>query len=522
MLAGVYSRQSHDSTASIEQQETEGLAECDREGWTVHATYRDGVSASRFARAARSEWPRALADIDAGHLGLLWLWESSRGDRDAEQWLGLLRRCRDRGVLIHIHRDRRTYDMSVLRDWRTLAEDGIDSQVESERTSQRVLRGVRAKAIGGRPHGRNQYGYVRHYDDRTGELVRVTEDPGPAAVIREAARRVLASETTYAIARDFNARGVPTPRGGRWTVIMLRRLLGAPLPDGDSGLAAALREADRRVRAGEPESVVAKDFRARGVPAPAGRWGPEQIARILTNPSYAGKRVHRGEVVGAAVWPAILDDVTFTVLCARLQDPALRLTRPAAVVHLLSGIARCGRCGGRMRVLRNRGSLAYTCCDCYRVSRIKSKVDALVEAAVVAFLSRDDAAEVLAAADPSGEVAEALDEAAEKRARLAGFYDVAARGELTPAGLARIEASLLAEIRAAERRARRIVVAPVLEQVVGADAEQRWAGLSIPQRREVITALMRVRILPQGRGQRIFDPRGVEITWSFHGAAGDG
>ena len=57
------------------------------------------------------------------------------------------------------------------------------------------------------------YGFARQYEVVGGKrrLVEQVIDEQQAAVIREAARRVLDGEAPYAIARDFNARGIPAP-----------------------------------------------------------------------------------------------------------------------------------------------------------------------------------------------------------------------------------------------------------------------------------------------------------------------
>jgi DNA invertase Pin-like site-specific DNA recombinase len=507
----------------MEQQVAQGQEDCAERDWQVAAAYSDGSSASRFATRSRSDWERLLSDVEAGKLDLIWLWESSRGDRELESWAAFLSSCRRRGVLIHVWTHERTYDVRRARDWKALAEDGVSSAFEVEQTSERVTRGVRAKALAGRPHGRSKYGYDRVYEVVAGEpvLVDVVENRYQADVIREAARRSLAGETEYKIACDFNARGVPTPRAGLWTAMNLRRVLGGSWTRDGGVFDLAMQDADRRCRAGESASVIAKELRATDVPAPATRWLPEQVKRLLIDPAYNGKRVHLGDVVADAMWPAILEDVPALMLRSKLNDPGRGGRRESSVAHLLTGIARCGRkpCDGRMRVLPNRGSLAYTCATCFSVSRSEAKVDWVIELAVVGFLSREDAAEILAASSRGGEdAAAALVEIEEKQARLDGWYDQAAAGKLSKAGLERIEATLLGEIADARKRARRAAlarIAPVLEPLIGPDAAERWEELDMPRKREAIRALMRIRILPVGKGKRIFDPESVDIDWVF-------
>ncbi|NEN51041.1 recombinase family protein [Modestobacter muralis] len=459
MRAALYTRVSSDPNdrgRSVAEQEAECRAVCERNGWTVVEVFSDNDrSASRYATKDRPQYRRLIEFVEARSCDVLVTWEASRAQRDLLAYGRLRDLCEAKGVLLSY--SGRTYDMRDAEDRFGTGLDALLAERESDQTRKRVLRAVRANAAAGSPHGRMLYGYRREYGpDR--RLLRQVPDEDSAPIVREAARRVLSGETPYAVAQDLNRRGVPTPTGG-----------------------------------------------ARG-------WDLTQVKRLCVNPGYAGKRVHQGKVVGDAAWPALLDEGTHHALVARLTDPKRRSQRDSAIRHLLSGVAVCGVCGGRVRVQKNRGSDAYLCVDGFHVSRREDLVDNLVEAVTVARLQRPDVLELLAAGDDE-DVAGALDEVREKRARLEGFYDAAAAGNLTAAALSRIEANLLPEIAAAERRAHGAVLSPIVADVAGHDAAERWAGLTMPQKREVITTLMEVRIMPAGRGNRAFRPEDIEITW---------
>jgi DNA invertase Pin-like site-specific DNA recombinase len=454
--AGIYARESKDKTKSIDDQAAECLSDCQQHGWPVAARYSDGSSASRFAKRARDDWPKLLVDLDAGRFGVLVLWESSRGTREPIEWFRLLATCRARRVFIHVVCHGRTYDLARARDWRTLAEDGVDAAYETERMSERLRRGKAASAAKGRPAGKLLYGYRRTYDDRGAFVAQVVND-AQAAVVREAAKRVAAGEPPHAVARDFNARGIHAPRGGEWNLT--------------------------------------------------------QVRRLVTNPAYIAQRVHRGQIIGVGQWPAILDEQTYWRCVTRVTDPARRTTRESAIKHLLSGIAECAVCDTPVKVQKNRTHIAYLCPAAFHVSIKTTLLDDYVSAVAVERLSRPDALELLAGPDGSDDAAQAAAEAAEKRVRLDGFYDAAARGELTPAALVRIEQRLLPEIEAADRRSRQVRVSPVLRELARPDVAELWAGLPITVRREVISTLMRVRVRPTVRGSRRFDPERVEIEW---------
>lgn len=460
--AAIYDRVSIDRRQgrSVAEQSVENRAVCAEHGWSIVAEHKDNDrSASRHARRVRESWPLVLADIESGRVDVLVLWESSRGDRELESWARLLNTCRRLGLLIHITSHDRTYDVRKARDWKTLAEEGVANAYASEETSLRIKRSKAAAAAAGRPPGKRPFGYRREYDSDTGELLRQIINEEQAELIREAARRILAGETTHTVAQDFNARGIPTPRGGR-------------------------------------------------------AWDLSQVKRIVTLPVYAGKRVHRGEVVGDGQWPAILDELTYYACVSKLSDPARRTHRETAVTHLLSGIA-VGACGGRTVVQKNRSFLAYLCVGDFCVSRKEAWVDAYVVGAATGFLARADAVDLLA----DGQVAETAKAAQVETERLRGelnaHYTHAAAGQLSPGGLVRMEALLLPQIKAAERRARSVSVAPLLRQVARPDIAETWDDLPLTARREVIRSLVTVRILPARRGARSFDPATVEVRWTW-------
>jgi DNA invertase Pin-like site-specific DNA recombinase len=462
--AVIYTRVSSDPRGvgrSVEEQEADCRAIAERESWPVVRVFVDNDrGASRYSNGDRPEY-RKLVDYLAGDVAdVLVTWEASRAQRDLEAYVRLRDLCRARGVLWSY--SGRTYDLSRTDDAFTTGLDALLAEREASVTRDRVLRAVRANAAEGRPHGKLLFGYAREYDERTGQLVRQVVREDQAAIVREAARRVLAGETPYAVAQDLNTRKIPAPRGGQWDLT--------------------------------------------------------QVKRLLTNPAYISKRVHRGKVVADVVanWPPILDETTFYALTAKLTDPARRTQRDSAVRHLLSGIAVCGVCGSRVRVQKNRGYRSYMCVSGFHVSRREDWVDELVENVAVARLARPDILDLLADDEHGEEIQAARAEVAEKRARLESFYDAAAAGELTPAALSRIEARLLPEIESARARAHHVAIpTTALREIARPDAARVWRDLPLTTKREVISVLMTVRIMPTKRGGRTFNPANVEIEWKM-------
>jgi site-specific DNA recombinase len=164
----------------------------------------------------------------------------------------------------------------------------------------------------------------------------------------------------------------------------------------------------------------------------------------------------------------LISETDHRVLVAKLTDPARRTARDGSVKHLLVGIAECGVCGAPCRRVKNRGTPSYMCATRFCVTRSQVPLDAFVTEVVITRLSRPDALVLLTG--PGDGAAAAAEQARELRARLTSFYDQAADGRISPTGLARIEARLLEQIKATERRAHPRGLPSVVTDLASPDA----------------------------------------------------
>jgi DNA invertase Pin-like site-specific DNA recombinase len=462
-LASARDRKEIERARSIEEQNKANRDECTRYGWEITAHYKDpGLSASRFATRERPEYRRLLADINVGKLDVVVLWESSRGDRELAGWARFLNACRENGTRIYITTHGRLYDMANGRDWRNLAEDGVDSGYESEKTSIRVQRAVAAKMQAGEPFGHCPYGYEREYHPRTRELIEQRPSTEPSSPVDNGMTK---AEVVQHIFRSI-AQGVP--------VIEIRRWLND-----------------------------------RGIPAPeGGEWGRSVIQRIAGNPVYIGKRRwrrHDGLLDGN--WPPIVDEETFWAVLRILSDPRRKTTRPGGVRHMLSFFASCDGCGRQLTAAgpgKKNNAAIYRCpSGCVHIRA--DWLDDYVSMTVVERLSRPDAYPLTVATSDKETVA-ARAEAAELRARLDEHADLSAEGKITPVSFARIERSLLAKIADAERRATLAAVPPVLRDVAGGPYDQveaKWNGLPVTARKELCRVLFeQLSVAPRPRFRR--------------------
>jgi DNA invertase Pin-like site-specific DNA recombinase len=448
-LANAQDRKEIERARSIEEQNKANQAECDQHGWTITERYEDpGLSASRFATKARPEYRRLLADIKAGKLDVVVLWESSRGDRELAGWAQFLNACRESQTRIYITTHSRLYDVANGRDWRNLAEDGVDSGYESEKTSMRVRRTVAAKMQAGEPFGHCPYGYEREYHPRTRELIEQRPSTEPAN---------------------------PADEGGMTKADVIRYIF-------------------RSIDKGTPLSEIRRWLNEQGIPAPeGGEWGRSVIQRIAGNPVYIGKRRwrhHDGLLDGK--WAPIVNEETFWTVQRILSDPKRKTTRPGGVRHMLSYLATCGECGQELTAAgpdKKNHTAVYRCFSgCVHIRA--DWLDDYISMSVIERLSRSDAYPLTA--DSDKEAVSARAESAELRARLDEHADLAAEGRISPISFARIEQKLLAKIAEADRRVALAAVPPVFRDIAGGSYEQiekKWEGLPITARKELCHVL---------------------------------
>lgn len=461
MDAAIYTRISQDdgSGHGVARQRTDCEREAARLGWDVVDVYEDNdVSATRSK--VRPAYARMINDIESGRVRAIVVWDVDRLTRSPRELEDIIDLADKRGLaLASVGGD---IDLADPQGRLTARLKGSVARHEAEQMSRRIRRQSDERAVTGRPHGRAGFGFIR-IDGRD------VLEPTQAAIVREAARRILAAESLRAVVGDFNARKVPTPSGsGAWTTATLRQL--------------------------------------------------------LLRPSLAGYRQHRGEIIGRTTGDRILSDDDHVRLVALLTDPTRRYSPGTgrAPKHLLSGLAVCGRCGGKMRRLvpwtpppgskSKPTAAAYSCGDCHKVRRLQEPVDEYISAIVIARLEQPDAAELYAQGD-EGAARAAREAMAAIDARLETAADAYSRGDIEISQLTRITEAGRSERDRHEKTLKAAMPSAVPLDVIGERARETWGRLSVDQRRALIDALMEIRILPGGVGQREFKPELIEVSW---------
>ncbi|MCK5770898.1 recombinase family protein, partial [Algiphilus sp.] len=319
MRIAAYARYSSDQQreSSIEDQLRNVAAHCERMGWAEPMVYTD--SAISGARKDRPGYTQLLAD--AGRFDVLVVDDLSRLSRDSAELTMAMRRLRFGGVRVvgvsdGVDTERKSHKAEVgLR--------GLMGEMYLDDLAEKTHRGLSGRALAGASAGGLPYGYTV---TSTGERA---IHPEQAQVVRRIFADYLAGNSPRAIAAALNAEGVPTGRRGKWSNTTIygdrRRGIGILVNPMYAGRLVWNRsqwikhpETGRRVRRERPES----------------EWIIHERPEL-----------------------AIIDRETWDAVQARMRG-AGRATqakgnggkgRPNK--HLLSGLMRCGNCGGPMVII---------------------------------------------------------------------------------------------------------------------------------------------------------------------------
>ncbi|MFD8532078.1 recombinase family protein [Streptosporangium canum] len=452
MRASSYSRRSDSKgkrfdERSVEEQDSLNLRVAQHNHWDLPPSrmYRDNdLSASRHSTKERPDWQRLAKDLEAGLIDILIMYESSRAWRKLSDWVLLVDACRDNNVLMHITSHQRTYDLTQRRDRKTLIEEGVDSEDETEKTSERVKRAMEANRRQGRPHSRPAYGYAIEVDPANHrEKVRVPV-PEQAVIVREIITRVAKSEPISVIVKDLNLRGVDSPSVAQ-------------------GLKPHPRSKGKAL------------------------WSPAMIRKICTNEAYIGKR---GLV--DATWSAIVDKELFWKANNLLKDPGRKTTIPARGKHVLSFLGTCGECSEYLRRKGGQGPDRYTCSSDKGCVTIRMDwVDLFIDELVCNRLAKGDVFEQLTARNDKPLYAELEALRADHQEAL----DLRSKGKLSLMALSNEEERILPRIAELEQSLEPVAPPQAVEDLIR-DARgdlkvirARWSKLEVPAKKDVIRTL---------------------------------
>jgi DNA invertase Pin-like site-specific DNA recombinase len=484
------SRDREGAGLAVERQETELREMAARLGLpaVIEPAYSDNDMSAYSLRKPRPGYLALLADIEAGRVTHLLAWHNDRLHRSPTELEEFIDVVEAQNVAIQTKHGG-LIDLTTPGGRAVARILGAVARMESEIKTERIRSKHSQLADSGDFNGGGRrWGY-----EPSVTAIRTDE----ANMIRGLAVELLAGASLNSLAVKLTAEGWVPPGAGN----MLR---------------SHLRKVHDVDDAGEINGTTCghcgKTF---------GVWRPANLGKALASPHLAALRVHKGEVVGDASWPAVIDRQTHAALKALLRDPSRKSGETNVRKYLLPGIARCGVCDGPVRSRpgdKRRPLVAYQCNDLH-VYRRMDLVDKAVTKDIVARLAAMEPTGILRSPDDRARVAALQAEDEALRAREDQMSDDYADGLLTAHQVDRATVRIRAR-RDAIAREHLDMIRPVrvLEGLTGQPVELARAtfdALTLDRKRAVIDALCTIHIDKAAHRGAAFDPDLIRVTWKM-------
>ena len=276
--------------------------------------------------------------------------------------------------------------------------------------------------------------------------------------------------------------------------------------------AEAVREAFDAFHAGVSAGQIARDLNAKGYRTSKGRlFGFESVRYLLTSARYAGLiRHHDTGDTYPGNFPAIVPEDSWRAAVERFNDPSRKHPVGNTPRWLLSGLAVCGKCGEQsIECTGSQYGPVYRCKKRH-LSRRAEPVEELVNAVIIARLSRPDAA-TLFAPDDDVDVDQLRKDRAVVQSRLDGLAALFADGALSADSVRSTSAELRRKLNDIDTRLNASHDSLVSNIASADDVEDAWMSLDLERKRLVLDALMTVTILPTTGGRGGFKPESIRF-----------
>lgn len=319
MQTVVYARYSShlQNARSIEDQIADCRNRADREGWTIVDVYTDYAisGAAGIDNAQRPGLSALLARVDAGGIQQVLTESTDRIARHQGDDFAIRERLQYAGVRLFTLMEGEVDDI-------TGTIKGLMNARFRKDLGERTKRGQRGAVAQGRAPAGLAYGYRRANKlDERGELVRGLRevDPEQAEIVQRIFREYVAGSSPKAIAGRLNDEGVPAPRGATWrhtTILGDRQRQNGML---NNRLYAGVLVHNRTSKITDPRTR-----RTLIRPNPESDWIEQPVPELA--------------IIDDALWQAVQD--------RRGMHEGTRPELQRRPKHLLSGLGRCGKCGG--------------------------------------------------------------------------------------------------------------------------------------------------------------------------------
>jgi site-specific DNA recombinase len=445
----------------VERQREDCLAIAKRLGWTVVDYYIDNdVGASRYSKQkVRKDYRRLLADIEAGRIDAVVIWMEDRMQRQVIELAEFLKVCDEVG-LTRIASIGGEFDLSDSDQRTMLYIKAAMAEAEIEKMSKRMRRKNQERAKNGERHlgGRRPFGEAWHGKQAVSEEQATLEQE----LIREAVSRIIAGDSLRGIVTDWEKRGIKSQFGNLWRNVNLRKM--------------------------------------------------------LLSPRLIGMREYNGQLVQGD-WKPIISLEEWQAVKAILEDPnRYKYERGGLPRYLLSGMVYCGHCNAKLYPRKIRGKRVYYCSPvapkggCGKVSRAAEPLEELITEAIF-HAAESDLFKRLATQEQDDPTAQLYEQLARDQGLLDRLEDKVAQELISVTTYKRNRAEIERRMEHTRnwinrKRGRQVIT------LVPRNLREVWSNLSMDRRRAIVNAvLVKVTVLPQRGGSRVFHPDKIVAEW---------
>ena len=322
MRTAIYARYSSNlqDPRSIEDQVRICQERADREGWTISGVFTDyAISGAVRDRPGLNQ---LLAHVRGGHTDQVMAEALDRLSRHQGDMSWIYDHVCHAGARIFTLSEGEVAELHI--GW-----VGTQASIFRKNNADKIRRGLSGRVAEGRAAGNIVYGYRKiHRLDSKGEPERGLREPDPeqAAIVRRIIAEYLADDSPLTIARRLNAEGIPSPSGGTWAVSMI---------NGDAKRGNGIL--CNQIYAGVlvyNRTTMSRDPDTR-----------KRVAQVNPPEKWQRQPVPDLAIVDAETWAR--------VQARKAGTRGLPIVRLKRARKLLSGMVRCGRCGGPMTIREN-------------------------------------------------------------------------------------------------------------------------------------------------------------------------
>ena len=328
MRAAIYARYSSDlqSEASIEDQVRMCRERAQTEGFSIAEVFSDFAISGGFLKN-RPGMLSLLERARSGEFDVVLAEALDRISRDQEDIAAIFKRLSHAGVRIVTLAEGEISELHI-------GLKGTMNALFLKDLAQKTRRGQRGRVEAGKIPGSKSYGYemVRNLRDdgkvTTGE--RVIHEP-EAEIVRRIFREYAGGLAPRKIAARLNEEGIPSPRGGLWNASTINgsRQRRNGILNNELYRGHIIYNRQRFVKDPETGKRVSR-------PNPESEWVTTEVPEL--------------RIIEEATWEA--------VQAIKDRYSSLRGNRRQTKKRLLSGLVRCGSCGGTMTIANRE---RYSC-----------------------------------------------------------------------------------------------------------------------------------------------------------------